>query len=421
MSVAKLSLAAIHAALRSTTETLAHELARPSLIAPDWSEGEWLVARATASIHGVSALLAERLIWKGPAGWRQFLTDQRVHTTKRCERIEELLEDVRSRARTKGIALVALKGAALHAAGCYLRGERPMADIDLLSSADQERGAGRLLEELGFQEWYATWKHRVFKPRDSNAPATLGEHAESPIYIELHTRVVEILPRRPVDITGLMFAQRLDAGLNEYPSRSALLLHVLLHASGAMIFRGVRMIHLQDVARVCERMTDADWQRFFRDGEATADPTLWWTYPLLALSHRYYLCVPQAVLARTGADCHWLLNRLSRRRTLSDVSLSYLWISAFPGIEWARSVREMLAHGAARVRPSQETRQLRELYATVQPRVSGGSWAQLSQGRRLLRWLTARQARNESIVPVRAALACADPAGAPTVEGMLRH
>jgi hypothetical protein len=40
----------------------------------------------------------------------------------------------------------------------------------------------------------------------------------------------------------------------------------------------------------------------------------------------------------------------------------------------------------------------------MQPRVSGGSWAQLSQGRRVLRWMMARQARHETLQPVRAAL-----------------
>jgi len=416
MSEAKLSLAAIHGTLRKTTETLARELAHPGLVVPDWSETEWLVARATASIHGVSALLADTLIWKGPTGWRQFLIDQKLHTTQRFRRMEELISDIGSQARIQDVPLIALKGAALHTGGFYLPGERPMADIDLLCSPEHERGAVRLLEALGFHESYATWKHRVFVPRNPHPSAALGEHADNPIHIELHTRVTEILPRRAVDLTRLIRAQRLDAGLNEYPSKSALLMHVLLHASGAMIFRGLRLIHLQDVARICERMTDADWERFFREGASTADPTLWWAYPPLVITDRYYACVPQAVLGRTAADCHQPLKRLSRRRTLSDVSLSYLWISAFPGIEWARSLREMLVYGAERVRPSQETRHLRKLFATVQPRVSGGSWAHLSQWRRMLRWLISRQARHESIASVRAALACADPSGVSFVD-----
>jgi len=419
--VPHLPLRTIHAALRKTTEVLATELACPSLAAPDWSEAEWLVARAAASIHGIAALLADRLIWRGPPGWRQFLIEQKRHTTQRVGRMEELIGDIGTRARTQNVALVALKGAALYAGRYYLPGERPMADIDLLCGPGHERGACRLLEALGFQESYATWKNRVFKPRDAIAPAVLGEHADNSVHIDLHTQVVEILPQRAVDITRFVLPQRPDAGLNAYPSRSALLMHVLLHAAGAMIFRYSRMIYLQDAARICEHMTEADWEQFFHEGDSTAGPGLWWAYPPLVITERYYGCVPQAALGRTAAACHQLLRRLSRRRTLSDVSLSHLWISAFPGIEWARSVREMLAYGAERVHPSEETRRLRKLVATLQPGVNGGAWAHLSQGRRLLHWLTSRQPRHESLESVRAALACADPTGISTTDGIARE
>jgi hypothetical protein len=50
----------------------------------------------------------------------------------------------------RGVALVALKGAALHAQGIYSAGERPMADLDLLVSEDNMARATELLTELGF-------------------------------------------------------------------------------------------------------------------------------------------------------------------------------------------------------------------------------------------------------------------------------
>jgi len=283
-------------------------------------------------------------------------------------------------------------------------GERPMSDIDLLVRDEQSQGAVQLIQALGFHESHATWKHRVFKPENCATPANLGEHADNGITIELHTRIAEILPLRRVDVSRLIFAQRLYPGLNEYPSKLALLIHVLLHASGAIILRDLRMLQLQDIARLCTRMTDADWAEVFRQGAVTDDPSLWWAYPPLALTAHYHACVPDWVLARTAAGCHWLLKRAYRRRTLSDVSLSHLWISAFPGIEWARSLREMLAYAAERVVPSAETRYARKVFATVQPRVSGGPWAQMSQSRRMLRWVTSRQARYETVQPVRAAL-----------------
>jgi hypothetical protein len=98
----ELSLKAMQTALRKTTEALASELASPTAITPDWSETEWLVARAVSAIHGVSALLADRLRWRGPTGWAEFLADQKAHTAKRFARVEQLLHLIDSRARDEG-------------------------------------------------------------------------------------------------------------------------------------------------------------------------------------------------------------------------------------------------------------------------------------------------------------------------------
>lgn len=109
-------------------------------------------------------------------------------------------------------------------------------------------------------------------------------------------------------------------------------------------------------------------------------------------------------MARAASDCPWMLKRVYRSRTLADTSVSHLWVTAFPGIEWARSPRAMLQYAATRVAPSAETVQLRSVFAAKQPLVSGGTWAQLSQGQRMLRWIMSPQARHETLQPVRAAL-----------------
>src|SRR5687767_4461362 len=83
-------LKAVQAALRETTEHLASELARPTTVAPDWSENEWLIARAAASMHGVSSLLARTLRWQGPACWGRFLSEQKAHTAYRHARVQQM-------------------------------------------------------------------------------------------------------------------------------------------------------------------------------------------------------------------------------------------------------------------------------------------------------------------------------------------
>ena len=66
-----------------------------------------------------------------------------AHVAGRHRRIAELLGRIDAEARRSGIALVALKGAALHAIGIYQAGERPMADIDLLArDADVDATTG---------------------------------------------------------------------------------------------------------------------------------------------------------------------------------------------------------------------------------------------------------------------------------------
>jgi hypothetical protein len=398
------ALKALQLALQKTTEVLASELGNPTATAPAWSEAEWAVARAVAAIHGVSALLADSLRWQGPVAWARFLAEQKAHTAQRFQRIEQLLQRMDHRAYEAGIALVPLKGAALHAIGIYAAGERPMADIDLLVREEQSRGAIEVFVGLGFLETLRTWKHRVFEQSGHDAPVALGEHARNGIKLELHCRIAEVLPRRVVDVTPSVFSEPLHPGLNSYPSKAALLIHLLLHAAGALIARSLRLLQLHDIARLSARMTDEDWEELLRRAARTADGSLWWAFPPLALAARYYECVPDRVLTRAASDCHWTLRRVYRRRQLSAASHSHLWISAFPGIEWARSPRAMFEYAAARVMPHAETVHLRQVFASVQPCVSGGPWAQLSQRQRMLRWMTSRQARHETLQPVRAAL-----------------
>jgi hypothetical protein len=398
------TLRSMEAALRKTTEKLAGELAHPTAAAPDWSESEWLVARAAASMHGVSPLLCRTLRWQGPAGWTRFLAEQREHTANRHRRIQALLKLIDDRARDDSISLIALKGAALHAIGLYEAGERPMADVDLLARPEDEQRAVRMLEALEFHETYATSRHRVFDPVRYRAPAGFGEHSDNPIRIELHTRITEILPLRATEISKLVFPQQPRSGLNYYPAKAALLNHLLLHAAGAMASRSLRLLHLHDISRLSVSMTDADWEEFLLN-IANREAAAWWAFPPLALTARYFSSIPHRVLASTAAICPWLLQQVCRRQTLSDVSQSRLWVSALPGIEWARSMGEMLAHASQRVAPNSDTLITRKAVATTHPALVGSAWANLSQSRRLLRLMRGRPARADTLFAVRSALA----------------
>ncbi len=302
--------AALEGILRKITETLAKELASPTQAAPNWSEVEWIVARAVAAMHGVSPLLSRTLRWQGPAGWTGFLEEQRAHTAKRHVRVDDLLLHLDHGAREAGVAAVALKGVALHSLGVYRAGDRPMADVDLLVRPADAHRTALMLESLGYVESFATWKERVFTCGEQE-PATLGEHSNNGVKIELHERICERLPWRITDISEHVFPQKARPGLNAYPSKASLMIHLLLHAAGGMAFQSLRLLHLHDLAQLSSQMSEEDWDAVLEAGERGDRP--WWAFPPLNLTSRYFPSkIPVSVLTALADDCPYLLKRAAR-------------------------------------------------------------------------------------------------------------
>lgn len=394
----------VEAALRKTTETLARELVRPTRLLPYWSDFEWRIAEAVAALQGVSSLLAGELRWQGPAHWQQFLAEQKDHTVKRQRLIEQLLADIDSGARSAGIGLVALKGAALLAIGIYRAGQRPMGDIDLLVREKDAEAASRVITALGYSEAFLTWRHRVFAPDGRKGHTTgFGENVASPVKIELHTRIAERLPIRETDITALAFPRHPHAGINTYPSIASLMAHLLLHAAGNMRARALRLIQLHDIALLAARMSGHDWEELL--GGPTGVRDLWWAMPPLTLIARYYPAViPREIISRVEPAGPWLLRQCSRRHKLADVSWSNLRIRAFPGIEWCRSPREAVSFIMSRVRPSRSALGELERVATNEEWAARIPWYGLPHYRRILRWICSRPPRVQTLWSVRSAL-----------------
>jgi hypothetical protein len=393
----------IQRALRNVTERLTFQVDYPGAPRPRWTQLEWRLAPAVAAMHGVSPLLASAALQAGPPDWLEFLEAQREMALIRHRRLMELLDSVAQRARRDGIPIVALKGAALCALGVYAAGERPMADLDLLVSPSDLEPAARMLTSLGYHDSGTTWKHRAFEADRTDPRTLLGEHADNPLKIDLHSKIAERLPLAECELTSLVFPRSASAGLNGYDSLSALLLHVLLHAAGSMVHRGLRLVQLVDIARLAERMTGADWAELVSYGRA--ERRLWWAFAPLALARRYLsLSVPSDALARLESECPKLLRFIARRRTLTAFSYSHVFIDAVPGIVWVRSGTEMLRYMVSRVLPNEEKRAQLALLAHTQPWAGSEQWYGQSQARRALEWLTSRPTRVETMQPVRAAL-----------------
>jgi Uncharacterised nucleotidyltransferase len=398
------SPAELHPTLCRVTERLARELASPTQDAPDWSDHDWTIARAVAAMHGISPLLARLSRWQGPGTWTRFLNEQRAHTHARHGQIQQLLLSIDRRAVETGVAATALKGAALHHLGLYEAGDRPMADVDLLVRPADVEPTAALLMALGFRQSAETWKERIFTPIDDSGSAEFGEHAANSMKIELHDRICEKLPLYVTDISESIFPLRPTAGLNGYPSNASLMRHLLLHAAGSMAFQCLRILQLHDIALLAGRMGDADWHDITWSRQPHA--RMWWAYPPLEMTSRYYAAaVPKHVIAALKDDCRFVLRALGAKKSLVDVSYSFLWVKAFPGIEWSKSIGEFLGFAASRVRPNALHLAHRRQDAATQTWAKQADWSSMSQGRRILCWLTSRQARPVTMHAITAAFA----------------
>jgi len=212
----------------------------------------------------------------------------------------------------------------------------------------------------------------------------------------------EALPIAQVDITAFVFPQRAIPGVNDYPSLAALMRHLLLHAAGNIRARALRQIQIHDIALLAQRMQAGDWNELLETSDRRG---LWWALPGLALAARYYPnCIPVAALASTERGCPAWLRLATRHHELSDVSWSKIRIQAFPGIEWSKSVGEMLAFARTRLVPTRTELTAVKYLADTQSWARQVPWYGQAHVTRILRWIFSRPPRVQTMYSVQCAL-----------------
>ena len=282
-----------------------------------------------------------------------------------------------------------------------------MADVDLLVQGADTGAMSHLLADCGFEVTFTSWRHQLFESKRRAAIAGLGEHAENPIKIELHTTIRERLPLAEIDITGLVFPSAPHAGLNAYPSAVSLMTHLLLHAAGNMRANALRLIQLHDIALLAQSLSPGDWEAL--SAVRRENRGLWWAMPPLVLTARYYpAAIPPSVISRLGQGCTWLLRGRSAKLRVADVSWSNMWVRAFPGIAWCRSPQEAATFMIGRLWPSGERELEAQHLVSRHPGASEIPWYGISQRARVLRWLVSKPPRVQTLVAVRAALSQCD-------------
>ena len=393
----------IQAALKATSERIAQELVTPQQQAPDWNDFEWRVAIAVAAIHGVSALLAARLRWQGPPAWQAFLAEQALQGRLRDERTRQLLAQIDSAAQKAQLPLLALKGSALLKLDLYAPGERPMSDVDLLCREQDFEASHALVLSLGYEAGLTSWKHREYQPAGTRHERAFGEHIGNPLKIELHSRILEKLPRREVAITERLFPPAAQPGLNDYPSLAALMQHLLLHAAGNVCVQGIRLIHLHDIAALSPCLRSEDW-------DALLHAAAWWMLPPLALVDRYFPGrIEPRLLQRAAQGCPPLLRRASARYRLAEHSLSRWSMPLFPGVEWSHTTAEALAWIANRLYPGRKAEALNKQLANSHHALTATGWAQNSRWEKALLVLAGSAPRATTLYSIQSALGYQPP------------
>jgi hypothetical protein len=109
-------------------------------------------------------------------------------------------------------------------------------------------------------------------------------------------------------------------------------------------------------------------------------------------------------MARLAGSCPLLLERVSRRRDLAQLSYSHPYFDPLPELLWTRSLRQMLSYVRSRARPDADgLAQMRE-YLHQHPSSPDAGWYAQSQLKRLLRLTYSRPVRPQTMLPVRAVL-----------------
>ncbi len=385
--------ATIQAALVAVTDRFVREIVAPEDEAPDWNDFEWGIARSVCVMHGLAGMLAGRLRWPGPESWAKFLGEQQRHMGLREARAREILARLHDATRARGIAIVPLKGSALLALGVHGDGVRPMSDIDLLAAPGNGIALCEILHTMGYRPGHATPRHTVFVPTDQTLPDAFGEHVDIPFRIELHPAITENLPVSLVDITPRVWPLDAQPGANPYANNAALFCHLLLHTAGGMRTNTLRFMQLIDLARLAPRLTREEWSWLIVNEHA------WWMYPVLRMVARFFPeVIPADALAATRRACPTLLRHA--RHELAEVSWTNFSIPALPGYEWSRTPLELLRYARSRVLPKRQA--LAELAESVNsmPVLQRVPWYNQSHAKRILRWVTSRPPRVQTLVTV---------------------
>lgn len=270
-----------------------------------WDDDIWETARWAIQIHGIGPLLDRAFGGQAEAAvlqprLRTYLADQRRLSGERVVLLLQDLVELLDAAHDAAIQVLPMKGSLLATQYYPEPGLRPMNDLDILIHPSDEKRMVALLAKLGYQPVLRSPQHLGFARPENYGPTVSwdGEHPANPRHIDLHMHIHERLWGIQYDLTTHVWADSKPGDLMGAPARlmgpAALLHHLAVHATGDLISRWIRLLHLHDIALVAPKVTDNGWQRIIASVRAQREER--YLYPALALTTQYYPLIPEAVL-----------------------------------------------------------------------------------------------------------------------------
>jgi hypothetical protein len=242
---------------------------------------------------------------------------------ERTQRMLEACTEILAAFRQSGIETLLLKGAVLAPLIYSDPLQRPLADLDLLIHPEDVAASREImLNQLGYRYYSRSAEDEVYLrgERKSNIWAADNVHP-----VEVHFTLREEYAGIGYELAEIMWRESAERpywqnSTARIPNPAALLLHVCAHTTSDWIIQRGRLMHIDDIRKLCAQMRPADWQTF---GQLVQPDTARFIYPALAFVQKYTpLSVPESITDSLREDCPPMLLTWLEQTELAEASES---------------------------------------------------------------------------------------------------
>ncbi len=306
-----------------------------------WNDQEWEAAVWVVYWQNSLPWLAERIREEGikpPTTVYQQIAEIEKESRERTRRMLDNVIELGDALDKAGIQFIPLKGAAL--APLYYPDPlvRPMGDIDLLV-CEKDIGRGvEVMRRLGYRFYSRSAEDEVYL-RGKQKPMIWAADNVHPV--EMHYTLREEYAGLGYDLAGQVWRSaqlRPSWQARELllPDDATLLHHVCAHATSDWMIQRGRLMQIDDIRKICARMSSDSWQEFIEQIEPFGAR---FVYPTLVFTAKYSkLPLPENVMDALKIHCPPGLLAWVQNTELADNSESSLTDRSGLGFDIANRV-----------------------------------------------------------------------------------